>query len=253
MIKNDKHILQIKNIFYDIKSITMPAIQGCNHAVYIVKTNNKKYICRFSSPETAKHNFYVSRLLLANNINVPDVSIHQFQDMYCETYAFLEGKTLHERILEGISDDKKNKIYEQLYDLSCKIASIQYDSKKVNSHENIFAKMTDKLFSLANPHDKKVLVYADLNVKNILLDQDDNVCALIDLDSIDERNFSFGFVSMMSCAKSAGYIPQETIKKYLATRQKTRVNIQKQIHIYNFLVQVYINVFRKHMLNFKGK
>lgn len=231
----------------------MPAIQGLNHTVYIVKTNDKKYICRFSSPETAKHNFNVSKLLLDNSINVPDVSIHQFQDMYCETYAFLAGKTLHERILEGVADDQKNKIYEQLYDLLCKIASIQYDSKKVNSHENIFAKMTDKLFSLANPHDKKVLAYADLNVKNILLDQDDNVCALIDLDSIDERNFSFGFVSMMSCAKSAGYIPKELVKKYLATRQKTRVNIQKQIQLYNFLVYLYTDIFRKHILNFKSK
>ena len=92
----------------------MPAIQGINHTVYIVKTNDKKYICRFSSPETAQHNFNVSRLLLTNNINVPDVSIHKFQDVYCETYAFLEGKTLHERTLEGISDGKKKKIYAQL-------------------------------------------------------------------------------------------------------------------------------------------
>ena len=94
MFQKDKQILCIKNIFHDIKSITMPAIQGINHTVYIVKTNDKKYICRFSSPETAQHNFNVSKLLLDNGINVPDVSIHKFQDMYCESYAFLEGKTL---------------------------------------------------------------------------------------------------------------------------------------------------------------
>lgn len=253
MIERDRQILCIKNLFHDVQSITMPSVAGLVHTTYIVKAADKKYICRFSKNTTAQHNLAVSKLLLANNIKVPDVSVYHFEDMCCETYPFLDGKTLHERMLEGFSDKEKNKIYEQLFDLSCKIASIQYDSVKVNSHENIFAKTADKVFSLANPHEKKVLAYADLNTKNVLLDKDDNVCALIDLDSVNARNFSFGFISMMSCAKSAGFIPKDLIKKYIATRPKTRISIQKQIQIYNFFIRLYINVIRKHMLNSRNK
>ena len=253
MIERDRHILCIKNIFHDTQSITMPSVSGFMHAIYIVKTADKKYICRFSKETTARHNQAVSELLLKNNINVPDVSVHHFEDMCCETYPFLNGKTLHERMLEGISDQEKARIYEQLFDLSCKIASVKYDSERVVLHENLFAKMADKVFALLNPYEKRVLAYADLNTRNILLDKDDNVCALIDLDSIDECNFSFGFVAMISYAKSAGYIPKDLIKKYIATHPKSRVSINKQIQTYNFLVQLYMNIIRKHMLKIKGK
>ena len=85
MIKKDKQILCIKNIFHDILSITMPAVPGFAHAVYIVKTTDNKYICRFSNKATAKHNLNISKLLLSRNIKVPDVSVHEFEDLCCET------------------------------------------------------------------------------------------------------------------------------------------------------------------------
>lgn len=254
MNKRYKQILYIKNIFHDVKSITIPVVQGFVHKVYIVKTKeNKKYICRFSNQITAQHNFYVSKLLISNNIKAPEISLHKFEDIYCETYPFLEGDTLYQRLLVGISPTKIDKIYQQLFDLLCKISDLKYDSKSVCSHENILAKMANKFFCVANPQEKNVLTPIDLNPKNILLDKDDNVCALLDLDSIDKRNFSYSFVSMMSWAKTSDYIPQDLIEKYSSTHPKPNINIRKQIQIYNFLVRLYIDIVRKHMLNFKGK
>ena len=231
----------------------MPAVPGFAHAVYIVKTTDNKYICRFSNKATAKHNLNISKLLLSRNIKVPDVSVHEFEDLCCETYPFIDGKTFYERMLEGITDKEKDKIYEQLFDLSHKIASVQYDSKSVNSHENIFAKTAEKMFAFVNPHEKKALAYADLNTKNVLLDKNDNVCALLDLDSVDERNFSFGFVSMMCSTKTGGYFSKKTVEKYTLTHPKSRLSMQKQIQIYNCLIWLYINIIRKHMLNLKAK
>lgn len=253
MIERDKHILCIKNIFHDTQSITMPSVAGFVHTIYIVKTANKKYICRFSNKTTAQHNQAISKLLLAHNINVPDVSIRYFEDMCCETYPFLNGKTLHERMLEGISDQEKARIYEQLFDWSCKIASVKYNSGEIMGNSNKLSKIVTKIFGLINHNEPKVLSHIDLNTKNIILDSKDNICALIDLDSVDERNFSTMFTSMISCAKSSGYTPEAIIKKYIDTTPKSIISIRNQIKIYHCLRQLYINIVCKHMLNSRNK
>ena len=212
MIKRDKQILCIKHVFKDVQSITVPAVSGFVHNVYIVKSADKKYICRFSDKTTAEHNFRISKLLLSYNINVPDISINKFGDMYYEVYPFIKGKTLHERILEGMSDEAKDKVYEQLFNLSYRIAAVQYEPNSIPRNNNMLAKIVTKIFDKLNAHEPKVLTHTDLNAKNIILDEEDNISALLDLDSITDRSFSAAFVSMRSCAKAAGYTPKKLIK-----------------------------------------
>lgn len=253
MIDNNRQILFIKNIFHDIQSITMPVVSGFGRNVYIVKTADKKYVCKFSDIATAKRNLYVSKLFLANNINVPDISIHNSDDICCETYPFIEGKTFHERILEGMSQEEQDKVYNQIFDLMHKIATVQCDSKNMLSGKHLLAKIVIKAFDMMNPKEQKTLGHADLNTKNVILDSNDNICALIDLDSVYLCNFVFMFVSMVSCAKMSGYVPQKLIDNYIASNTKSLVPIKKQIQTYHFLRELYIKTLYKQMLNSKGK
>ena len=249
MDKKDKHIYAIKQIYKNAESISGVNIAGYIHDVYIVKDSGQKYICRFSDKITAQYDLHISKLLLSNNICVPNISVHKFQDLYFETYNFISGKTFHERIIEGISDESKDRIYKQLFNLSVKISKIPYRPIK-SPNESVWLKCLRSLFHTINAHEKRTLCHFDLHTKNVILDNNDNVMALIDLDSINLYKPTFAFVSMMAHAKRHGYQSNELIKEYEKTiKKKPIISVQSQVNIYYYILCFYIDFLRKHMLN----
>lgn len=253
MNKSDKHISAIKQVYKNAESISGIKIAGYVHDVYVVEDSGQKYICRFSDKTTAQYDLHISKLLLSNNIPVPNISVHNFQDLYFETYNFINGKTLYERITEGISDEAKGKIYKQLFNWSLKISGIPYSPIK-NPKESVWIKCIKYLFCLTNPHEKPVLCHFDLHEKNVILDENDNVKALIDLDSVNLYTPTFAFTSMMAHAKRHGYTPDELITKYeQITKPRPIISVRNQINIYYYLLCFYIDFLRKHILNSKIK
>ncbi len=203
MKKQDKYFLSIKQIFPDAIAVIKPTISGMIHAVYIAERPKGKYVCRFSKKAVAEHNFKASKILETYDIKAPRISIHNCGEYYCETYPFISGKTLHERLQEGLTGDKLDNVYRQIFDISHKIENIPY-----NDLEQISAPLLSSVFrkavSMLNPSEKR-LCHTDLHAKNIILDEKDDVFAILDLDSVFFEYASVAHFIIMKDAKMYGY------------------------------------------------
>lgn len=189
MNKQNTKILCINAVYPDATSITKPVWPGVLHDVYIAETTKGKYICRFSGKQNAEYNLYISNLLQKHNIKVPCISVQNVDNTYIETYPFISGKTFYERLIEGMPKEKSAKIYEQLFDIVYKITKINYDINKVPALPWV-TKTAINIFKQFNPHEKITLCHNDMHAKNVILDEEDNIRALIDMDSIYPGQFS---------------------------------------------------------------
>ena len=252
MNKQDKQFLNIKKIYPNTTFVFRPFTQTTIHDVYIIESLGKKYICRFSDKFVAQHNLQVSKILTDYKIPVPVVSVYNFGDCWCETYPFIYGKTLHERLIEGLSGNKLDNIYCQLFEFFDNISNIPSD--KINSVPiSLTSKIIRKTFDLLNPSDKK-LCHTDLQSKNIILNESDDIRALIDLDSVMPGNLSFAKMKTINDAQIHGYDIHkfETICTNLDIKK-----LEKQIKNYNLLSSCYKVVFpelvRKQLLKIRVK
>jgi hypothetical protein len=252
MKKQDKHFLSIKQIHPDTINVVQPLTMGLVHDVYIAESENDKHICRFSQKTVAEHNLQASKLLASYNIPVPNVSIYNCGDYYCETYPFIPGKTLHERILEGLPNEQLDKVYEQLFELSYKMSEIPYDSIN-NTSLPVVSKILRQMIDVLNPA-AHTLCHTDLHAKNVILDDQDNVRAIIDLDAITYESTFVSYFIMMRDAKMHGY----DISRLSHIFKKNNMrHINAQIKAINFVTRAYHTLFpdciRKQILKIRCK
>lgn len=245
-----KDLLIIQQIYPDAITIVKPIVPGMIHNVYIVECTKNKYVCRFSEKKVAKHNLLVSKILKTHNIEAPRVSLHNYGGRYCETYPFIPGKTLYERLQEGLSSDKLDCIYHQIFDISYKIENILC-GEIPEIPMPVFSKFLRETVSFLNPSEKK-LCHTDLNAKNIVLDKDDNVHAILDLDSVCHEYASVAHYIIMKDAKTYGY----DINKLSALSKDVDVN-SITMRLLSLLSETYIRLFpedlRKQVLKVRIK
>ena len=242
------HILNINQLYPGNTNLSRPVSKGLIHDIYIVEVEYKnKFVCRFSSPKTAKHNLYVSNLLNSNGIRVPDVSLHEFDQEYCETYPFINGNTLFERLKQGISEEKLDDIYRQLFDVSYTLSKIPYDFDG-DLYVPVTAKIAKKFFKVFNVS-PVALCHTDLNAKNIILDDQDNVSALLDLDAVYPESMAFTLINLAREAHRFGY----DIKKMAPLCYKNSIKpkilgIKAQAQLYSALKQIGAFLLPEHVL-----
>jgi len=248
----DKQFLNIKKLYPKAEFVFKPLTPGGIHDVYIIEISNNKYVCRFSSKNVAQHNLKVSKLLLSENINVPKVSVYNFGDVWCETYPFVYGKTLHERLIEGISKEKLNNIYRQLFEISQKISNLPYNDIPTIPM-SIVSKGIRKTFDLFYPSDKK-LCHSDLHAKNVILNEKDDISAIIDLDSVLPGNLLFAHFKIANNALFYGYDIHK-FETFCNDVDIKRLENQIKVHkitsgLYNFMFPEFI---RKQLLKIRVK
>lgn len=243
--KQLKDIENIKELFHGDIKIELPEYPGEVHDIYIVTTESNKIVFRFSDPETALKNAHTSRVLRKYGIPVPEVSTHRIttkKNSYVEVYSFIEGKTLYERNLAGISKEKITDIYKQLYEICLKMAKIpvkeiRYDYN--NAEFDFQIKKKDLFFSAMNMA-PLVVGHDDLHDKNILLDENDNICAILDLDAIRLKPLVIFLMRMADEWQKYGF-DIDSIKE-LAPKlyhNGKLPNIKKQVKIYETLRNVF--------------
>jgi len=117
----------ITSICPEYLKIERPKILGKIHDIYIVTCPTQKIVFRFSTEQLAYHNQFASRFLKNTKVKTPNISVYRFDSDYCEVYPFISGKTLYERIQEGISKEKLDKIYIDIIKYLSDISSIKID------------------------------------------------------------------------------------------------------------------------------
>ena len=234
----NSHILKIKQVYPYVKEIHQPEIQGRIHEVYFIKTlNNDEFVCRFSQKNIAVHNLYVSRLLNFHNIKVPNISLHKFNDEYCETYPFIKGKTFYERIEENISEEAKLQVYNQLVHIVCKISQIPY-KYKTKTEVPLTAKIAIDFFKKLNMNNV-ALCHTDLHAKNVVLDNQDNVVALLDLDAVYPESLAFAFINIIKDAQTYGCNTENLIKLVQGTYVNPKfIGIKAQTKLYSGIKRI---------------
>ena len=230
--EKQQDIDNIKSLFpYDVE-ISQPTCMGKVHSVYIVKSKNHKIVLRFSDRQTALQNAFKSQVLRKYEIPVPNIGVYKIGSKYCEEYTFIEGQTLYERSKQNLSQDSIAKIYNQLYDICYKMSKIP-----TTEFSGLYFPVTksDILFQTMNLA-PRVIGHSDLHDKNILIDKDDNVCGLVDLDSVLMRPFALFLIKLFEQAKNYGY-DIESIKTFNPDvyNNGNLLDLRQQVEIYHRL------------------
>lgn len=230
--------LLIKNIYgKDTARIYNPKFVGEHHPIYIVEHYGHKEIFRLSTKACAHRNYKVSRLLIKYGIPVPNIKFYTINGKYFENYPFIEGKTLYERHQEGISDETIKKIYTQLCDICYRMSTIPTkEAKDIKLH---FCK-TDWFFAILN-RSPRVIGHCDLNDKNILLNKDDNICAILDLDEVNLKTLELVLIHVFETAQDKGYAYNvESIKDFFPSKyhDDAFINLTNQNKIYKNIVNI---------------
>ena len=232
MNTQNERISTIKKLSGEKTVVYKPELLGIAHDIYIAENGGNKTVYRFENEITAKHNLFASQKLKAIGLSVPDVSIHNVDGQYFETYPFIEGKTFHERIIEGMSPEKQDMIYKQLFDISYRISNIPYN-EQFELKLPLVLKATSLLFKICGVKHKK-LYHTDLHAKNVILDSQDNICGPIDLDAVYPEYFSVVLIHLIKDAKTYGY-DTEKLKYFSksAYKQIDFLNLEKQMKLYS--------------------
>lgn len=234
--QKQRDIDNIKSLFFDKVKITEPGYPGAVHDVYIVEHKGEKFIYRFSTKKCALQNVRTSQILRNYKIPVPDIGIYKIGTRYCEVYPFIEGKTLFEKSKEGLSKEQISTIYKQLYDICKKISNIP-----MKEFEYINGPRTnmDMFFQFMNIA-PRVVGHTDLHDKNILIDDNNNVCGIIDLDGVALRPFALLVLRLFQNAEKYGYTT-ESIKSFNAElyNNKNLLNLTQQANLYDKIKRMF--------------
>lgn len=228
--QKQRDIDNIENLFFDKVKITEPKYPGAVHDIYIVEHKGEKEIYRFSSKECVLRNAISSSVLRSYGIPVPNIAVYKIGSKYCEVYPFIEGKTLHEKYKEGLTKEQIEKIYKQLYDICLKLSKIPV---KKFEHLGLTRTNMDVFFQVMNIA-PRVVGHTDLHDKNILIDDDNNVCGIIDLDGVAIRPFALLVLKLFQNAERYGY-SAETVKSFNQDiyNNKHLLNLSNQAKLYD--------------------
>ena len=242
--EKQRDIDNIQALFFSKVNVSEPIDKGGVHQTYIVEEKNgKKSIFRFSSKKTALENIQTSQILRKYNIPVPNIGVYKIGTKFCEIYPFIEGQTLHEKHNQGLSKEDIEKIYRQIYDICLAISKIP---TKEFQHLTTPVTKTDRLFQIMNLA-PLVVGHNDLHDKNILIDDNNNVCGILDLDSISIKPFSIFLVRLFEKASEYGY-NIESIKSFdeKTFNNNNRMNIKEQTDLYYKLRNI-LNKYRSYL------
>ena len=228
--QKQRDIDNIESLFFDKVKITEPNYPGAVHDVYIVEDKKDKFVFRFSTKKNAMDNFKTSQILRKYNIPVPDIMVYKIGTKYCEVYRFIDGKTLYEKHKENnLSEIQIRSIYNQLYDICYKISKIP---KNEFSHLDKSGGASDSFFQIMN-FSPMVIGHSDLHDKNILIDENNNVCAIIDLDGIMKRPFALFLLKLFQYGQKYGYTATSIKDFNLDVYNRNKIlNIEQQANLF---------------------
>lgn len=228
----------IKSIRPDAYNIVTPKVLGGVNTVFISDTVNGKFVFRFSSEEAAKRNEIVSSILIDHEIPVPSITACQFDGVHFETYPYLPGKTLFERVKEGMDEYKIEQVYVDWLKTMQKISNIDTslfaDLPAIRTEPiQLKERIKRPFIHLLNLGRKKVY-QADIYSKNVLVDNNDNFSYMLDLDSIALNYETSALARIAYDSKELGYDSNKIYKIYTNLHEnmltKLRIKYQVMMH-----------------------
>ena len=250
MIKDtdNKYISCVKHFYDKDVKITKPEVAGKTHPVYIAETDAEKTVFRFSSRDCAVANSSNSALLNDYGVPVPQIHIYRINGEYCEVYPLVNGKTLFEKISnEQITKEQLYRVFQQMVGFSSKIACIPFKNYNHFCHMNPQVLKAHYMFQLFQPMPLQ-LSHTDFNMQNTILDENNNIIALLDLDGVTPAHYNTMFGRICLCAKQAGLDVNKICSWYPQVQREDScvlLGIKPQMKLYCFLMESYTKALKK--------
>lgn len=169
--------------------------------LFEAEQHGEKFLYKVSNEISTFSNMMLAQKISAAGVKVPDVKIFACNGVFFERYKKIPGKTLTQALLEGMRPEKYQQILVDVLIADNKINRIPlcrlsddmitnlaiYNKRKQQNTidfgktlANIYYPINKKLTS----HGYLELHHCDLNPSNILLDENDNFKALLDLNGV---------------------------------------------------------------------
>ncbi len=186
--------------------IFAPQTQGTMSYVLVANTEPEKTVFKFSKSPTDHRTEYISEILTAYQIPVPKIDTIIKHGLTIEKYPYMPGKTMHEYMNTGITDSERDIIYSDILNLIEKIGAIpKSEFDKIPNKACHQVSESNIVHKTNNPTIGRIVRYAtqilntgpqtichcDISTKNILLDTNKRVCALLDLNAVSICNINF--------------------------------------------------------------
>lgn len=213
---------------YDIKQ---PKVQGSLRSVFIVKSIDGTFVCKFNHRDLALKNAAVSKVFNEAGINVPNMSVAQHDGTWMEVYKLIPGKTLYEHVGAGLSDEKLQYIYHSIVDYFAKMDALspaELNGQRINlthqvakinisdTNNAVFGTLFSGAVRLMNNYGRDTigLYHCGMTPKNIILDDNAEFSGFVDMDeaAVADKNYAFGM--MAAKYKQLGHNPMDLVYYY---------------------------------------
>lgn len=258
-----KNVLQNQQI-EEIKPITT----GWTNIVYRVKTSEDNYYFRFPRDEfwertIVKDHEFAQFILGKTSFNTVDLKLFYDKERPFSVHREIPGTPLAEKMNTMLEKDV-NKVSKQIAKFMYELHNVK-EEDKIFSIENIGLDLNDFIDELLKKHvskndmkfwknnnfkifdrdlKTKCLVHGDLNSSNILLDDDNNVTAVIDFGFAGYGNKYFDIARIIGrCPKK---FEKSIVNEYelLENKKINEEELNKNIDIWNNIDQGYINYMK---------
>lgn len=258
-----KNVLQNQQI-EEIKPITT----GWTNIVYRVKTSEDNYYFRFPRDEfwertIVKDHEFAQFILGKTSFNTVDLKLFYDKERPFSVHREIPGIPLAEKMNTMLEKDV-NKVSKQIAKFMYELHNVK-EEDKIFSIDNIGLDLNDFIDELLKKHvskndmkfwknnnfkifdrdlKTKCLVHGDLNSSNILLDDDNNVTAVIDFGFAGYGNKYFDIARIIGrCPKK---FEKSIVNEYelLENKKINEEELNKNIDIWNNIDQGYINYMK---------
>ncbi len=245
--------LQVFNAIHEtipyVHKVSRPNVPGSLGSVYIAKSIDGNFICKFNHKELAQKNELVSKALMSCGITIPEIKLYNYHDQWMEVYPMLPGKTLYEHIGNGLSRNKVQSIYHDIVDAIIKMNSLSPEkleglkyskigkvakSNITDTNNSFIATVCSGVIYMVNKCDQKDkgIYHCGITPKNVILTDEGELMAILDLDEagIADKNYAFGM--MVAKYQQLGYNIFDLID-YYESKTGEKLNHKKIQNIAN--------------------
>lgn len=236
----------IYHTFRDVLDIRYPTYPGQQNNLLFVKTTGGEYVAKFNVLDMVLKNCTVSRVMKQAGIPVPEIKIGKYQNTLFEYYPMIYGKTLFERILDGMPPAVIRRAFDDILtqfikmdDLNCRALNV---SKCTKAHETFSVHIKNTSSSVAaliyrsivylinhySTQDVKLYHY-DITPKNVIIDENGKLISFLDLDGVAMCTHDFAFRSISRSWAKQGLNTLELYDRYelLSNKPVNRRRLEK--------------------------
>lgn len=251
------------NRIYNMEQIST----GWTNIVYKVKANNGNYYFRFPRDDfwektIVKDYEFAKYIQGKTSFNTVDLKLGYNNDRPFSIHKEIEGTALAEK-MDKLSREDIDKIANQLAKFMYELHNLPYDENEIFTVNNIGLELQDFITELLEKHVSKednefwykndfktkpsdqCLVHGDFNSSNVLLDENNNVTAIID--------FGFGGFGSKSqdISRIIGRCPENFKNPIINAYEKIdkqeleKKQLNQDIETWNNIDNAYINYMTK--------